>query len=386
MATRITILGSTGSIGTQTLEVVRSYPDSFEVECLTAANSWEMLARQAKEFGVQRVVIANEAHCGKLRKALQGTKIEVLCGVDAIEQVAKSTSCDMVVNALVGFAGLAPTIAAIRAGRKVALANKESLVVGGEIIMPMVKEFGAEIIPIDSEHSAIYQALRGENSPPKRILLTASGGALRKTPMEELSTVTPAQVLCHPVWDMGAKITVDSATMLNKGLEVIEAVHLFGVTPKQIQVVIHPQSIIHSAVEFADNAIIAQMSYPDMRLAIQYALFETERMEVKGLQSFDPFITSTLNFEKPCTQRYACLELAYDAIEAGGVMPTVLNGAGEVATEAFLRGKISFVQIAQIIETTLCRSTASPVRTIEDVFEADSRARDIAEQLVLSKK
>ncbi|MFI3298571.1 MAG: 1-deoxy-D-xylulose-5-phosphate reductoisomerase [Rikenellaceae bacterium] len=382
MATRLSIIGSTGSIGTQTLEVVRSYPKHFEIETLTANSSWELLASQAIEFSVERVVIANDKYYGRLRDALKGRNIEVLCGVDAIEEVAASKTSDVVVVSVVGFAGLAPTISAIKASRRVALANKESLVVGGEIIMPLAKKYGVDIIPIDSEHSAIYQALCGESTPPKRILLTASGGSLRDVELQKLSEVTPQRVLCHPVWEMGARITVDSATMLNKGFEVIEAAHLFGVTPQQIQVVIHRQSIIHSAVEFADNAIIAQMSYPDMRLAIQYALFDGERMAINGFQSFDPFTTNSLTFEKPDPERYPCLGLAFDAINAGGLMPTVLNGAGEVATEAFLQGKIRFTQIAEVIESALSKSLGGTITSLSDIYETDSDARVYSSEII----
>ncbi len=382
MTTRLAILGSTGSIGTQTLEVVRHYPTLFSVEVISAAENWELLAQQAREFSARYAVIANEMHYGKLREALSGCQTKVLCGVDAIEQVVTLPEVDVAVIAVVGFAGLAPTIAAIKARKRVALANKESLVVGGEIVMPLAAEHGVEIMPIDSEHSAIFQCLIGEVTPPKRILLTASGGSLRDTPLSDLKDVTPSRVLCHPVWEMGQRITVDSATMLNKGFEVIEAAHLFGLDGSQIQVVIHPESIIHSAVEFADNSIKAQLSYPDMRLAIQYALSYPERMAVGGLQSFDPFLTGSLTFKKPDSERYPCLELAYSALRAGGIIPTVLNASGEVAVEAFLSGRISFTDITSVIERTLSATSNYTLTQIDQVFESDAEARRRANEII----
>ncbi len=375
MKTRLAILGSTGSIGTQTLEVVRSYPTLFGIEVLSAANNWELLASQAIEFNVPHIVIANDLHYGKLREALKGRDTVIHCGVDTLEEVVSNKTVDTVVIAVVGFAGLAPTIAAIKARKRVALANKESLVVGGELIMPLAKEYGVEIMPIDSEHSAIFQCLVGEVTPLKRILLTASGGSLRDYPLSELKNVTPKEVLCHPVWDMGQRITVDSATMLNKGFEVIEAAHLFGVSGDKIQVVIHPQSIIHSAVEFEDNCIKAQMSYPDMRLAIQYALTYPERMAVSGLQSFDPFITSSLTFMKPDTERYPCLGLAISALEQRGLAPTVLNAAGEVAVEAFLRSQIKFTDITTVISECLLNHSNNKLTNINEIFETDAETR-----------
>ncbi len=382
MATRLAILGSTGSIGRQTLEVVRSYPTLFSVEVLSAASNWELLARQALEFNASEVIITDEKYYAKLREALRGTSTSVHCGIDALEAASSLPSVDTVVVAVVGFAGLAPTIAAIKARKKVALANKESLVVGGEIIMPLAREHKVDIMPIDSEHSAIFQCLVGEHTPAKRILLTASGGSLRNVELNQLQYMTPKEVLCHPVWDMGARITVDSATMLNKGFEVIEAAHLFGMDADTIQVVIHPESIIHSAVEFADNSIKAQMSYPDMRLAIQYALSYPERMAVGGLQSFDPFVHSSLSFSKPDGERYPCLELALDSLRAGGLMPTVLNAAGEVAVEAFLNEKILFTDITQTVERTLESWQYTPLRSLSDIFEADTESRLRAKEII----
>ncbi len=349
---------------------------------LTGGDNWELLAAQAKEFMPSVVVIAQEVHYGKLCRELQGTNTKVLCGIDELENVVKISEVEVVVVAVVGFAGLAPTIAAIKAQKRVALANKESLVVGGDIIMPLAAQNSVDIMPIDSEHSAIFQCLVGELNPPRRIILTASGGSVRTVPMSKLRDVSAEQVLCHPVWNMGARITVDSATMLNKGFEVIEAAHLFRVRGEEIQVVIHPEGIIHSAVEFSDRAIKAQMSYPDMRLAIQYALTYPERMEVKRLQSFDPFIVSRLSFDKPDPQRYPCLQLAYHALKQGGVLPTVLNAAGEVAVEAFLSGEIKFTNISEIIDQVLCTWRNQPLKNLEDIYETDAEARIYTRTLI----
>ncbi len=384
MKTNLAILGSTGSIGTQTLEVVRAYPSFFNVEVLTASSNWEMLAMQAVEFGASHVVIANEKYYAPLCAALSGKNIEVHTTEKAIEEVVKLPSVDVVVVAVVGFAGLAPTTSALWAGKRVALANKESLVVAGEIVMPLARQCGIDIMPIDSEHSAIFQCLVGEVTPLKRILLTASGGSLRDVPLSELDNVTPKQVLNHPVWEMGPRITVDSATMLNKGFEVIEAAHLFGVGADKIEVVIHPQSIIHSAVEFADNAIKAQMSYPDMRLAIQYALTYPERMEVANHRSFDPFTTSQLTFAKPDMERYPCLNLAMECLKAGGIMPTVLNASGEVAVGAFLDGKIKFTDITKVIEKSLSSWSNFKLSNLNEIFENDKEARLFAGNLINS--
>lgn len=378
---KLAILGSTGSIGKQTLDVVRAHRDMFSVEVLTAASNWELLAAQALDFNVGAVVIGDECHYNALKDALKDSCVKVWAGSSALEQVAAMDSVDVVVVAVVGFAGLAPTLAAIKAGKCIALANKESLVVGGEIVMRMAKEYNAPILPVDSEHSAIFQCLVGEQNPLKRILLTSSGGSLRDEPIEKLSEVTPERVLCHPVWDMGARITVDSALMLNKGFEVIEAAHLFGASADQIQVVIHPQSIVHSAVEFTDGAIKAQMSYPDMRLPIQYALTFPHRLPVSGLRPFDPFTTSQLTFEKPDPRRYPCLELAYRCLEAAGVMPCALNAAGEVAVDAFLNRKIKFTDIYRIIEKTLDATPNETLTSIEQLYQCDATTRQYSQKL-----
>lgn len=381
--TNITLLGSTGSIGQQTLDIVRNYPNLLKINTLTAAHNWELLASQAIEFKAERVAIADPIYYNPLKEALsQHSSIEVLCGEDAISEVVALAEVDVAVIAVVGFAGLAPTISAIKARKRVALANKESLVVGGELVMPLAMEYGVQIMPIDSEHSAIFQCLVGEENPVKRILLTASGGSLRDVELNDLATVTAQQVLKHPVWDMGARITVDSATMLNKGFEIIEAAHLYGIEANKIQVVVHPQSIIHSAVEFIDNSIKAQMGYPDMRLPIQYALTYPTRMEVNGLESFNPFLSSELTFREPDIERYPCLQLSYNAINCAGVMPTALNASGEIAVEAFLAGKIGYLQIAETISETLDKTQNEKLVSIEQIFEADKRARELAISIV----
>lgn len=375
---RLAILGSTGSIGCQTLDVVRAHPDLFQVEVLTAADNWEQLARDAREFRVDSVVIANEVHYEPLREALRGSSVKVWAGVDALEQVATGSNVDVVVMAIVGFAALAPTVAAIKAGKCLALANKESLVAAGDLVMSLATQYKAPIIPVDSEHSAIFQCLVGEHSPVRRILLTASGGSLRNVPVGELSEVTPERVLCHPVWDMGARITVDSATMLNKGFEVIEAAHLFDLQADQIDVVIHPESIIHSMVEFDDSSLKAQMSVPDMRGPIQYALTFPGRIDLVGASRFDPFVMGQLTFRRVQAERYPCLALAYECLRSGGIMPSVLNAAGEVAVEAFLKGKIKYTDIFTVVDKTLQNTINEPAISLETIYESDASARQIA--------
>lgn len=375
---KIAVLGSTGSIGRQTLEVVRAHPDLFQIEVLAASSNWQQLAADAREFNVDAVVIASQEYYEPLRDALKATCTKVWAGVDALEQVVVGSSIDVVVMGIVGFAALAPTLAALRAGKCVALANKESLVVGGELVMKLSKEYHAPIIPVDSEHSAIFQCLVGEQSPARRILLTASGGSLRDVPYDELKDVTPARVLCHPVWSMGARVTVDSATMLNKGFEVIEAARLFSLRGDQIQVVIHPESIIHSMVEFHDSAVKAQLSMPDMRLPIQYALTFPRRVELHDVPRFDPFTSGKLTFNKVDATRYPCLALAYQCLEAGGIMPCVLNASGEVAVEAFLSGKIGFADIFRVVDSTLQQTVNEPIKSIETLYESDASARQIA--------
>ena len=369
---RIAILGSTGSIGTQSLEVVRANADIFEVELLTAANNWELLARQAIEFQPSAVIISQGEHYDKLRSALSNEPIKVYAGAEAIEQEVINPAIDTVITAMVGFAGLAPTVAAIKAGKKIALANKETLVVAGELIIPLSLKYNAPIIPVDSEHSAIFQCLVGEQSPIKRLIITASGGALRDLPPEELEKVTIQQALRHPNWTMGAKITIDSATMVNKGLEVIEAKWLFGVEHTDIEVVIHPESIIHSFVEFHDGALKAQMGTPDMKLPIQYALTFPKRLPL-DTAPYNPI--QPLTFREVDERRYPCLALAYGALREGGTVPCVLNGANEVAVAKFLRGEIGYTSIARHIERAMEHFEKEKICSFEQIYELDRRTR-----------
>lgn len=378
---RLAILGSSGSIGRQTLDVVRAHPDLFTVEVLTAHDNWRQLADDAREFGVDAAIITHEEHYGELSNALNDTTIKVWAGSDAMEQAAASTSIDVVVVGVVGFAALAPTVAALKAGKRVALANKEGLVAAGELLIKLSKEHNAPIIPVDSEHSAIFQCLVGEASPARRILLTASGGSLRDVPLGELGEVTPDRVLCHPVWAMGRRITVDSATMLNKGFEVIEAARLFGLGGSQIEVVIHPESIIHSMVEFDDYSIKAQLSVPDMRGPIQYALTFPHRVQIAGAERLDPFAVGNLTFLRPDPERYPCLGLAYKCLDAGGIMPTALNAAGEVAVRAFLEGAIKYSDIFRVIDSTLQQISNEPIASLDTVYHHDAAARLIAKTL-----
>lgn len=373
MKQRIAILGSTGSIGTQTLDVVRRNADFFQIELLTANDSWEQLARQAIEFAPSAVVIVNEHYYEVLSEALSPYPIKVYAGSDALEQAVSSSEIDTVVTALVGFAGLRPTLAAIRAGKKIALANKETLVVAGELVIPLSREYGAPILPVDSEHSAIFQCLVGERSPLERVILTASGGALRDVPTENMDSITAQDALRHPCWAMGAKITIDSATMINKGFEVIEAGWLFGLKPEQIDVVIHPQSIIHSFVEFRDRALKAQMGIPDMRLPIQYALTFPDRMPMPELEQYNPL--QDLTFRPVDKLKYPCLPLAYNVMRQGGVMPCVMNAANEVAVAAFLRGAISYPQIYATIDHALQTIENAKIQSIEHIYEIDARVR-----------
>ncbi len=374
----IAILGASGSIGTQTLDVVRAHRELFEVELLSAHTAYEELARWAVEFSVGTVVITDERYYEPLAKLLENHPIKVYGGTMALEQEVQNSNIDTVVTAVSGFAGLLPTIAAIKAGKKIALANKETLVVAGELVIQMSKQYGAPIIPIDSEHSAIFQCLVGESSPARRVVITASGGALRDMPLAQLERATIKQVLSHPTWSMGAKITVDSATMLNKGLEVIEAHHLFGLAPSQIDVVLHRESIIHSMVEFEDGAFKAQLGTADMRLPIQYALTFPQRIQVTGSQGYTPM--GSLTFEEVDPLRYPALSLAYEALRAGGTAPVVLNAAGEVAVGAFLQGKISFTDIAKHIEAALARFGVQKIESIEQIVEVDRMVRSKLEQ------
>lgn len=378
MQQRLAILGSTGSIGVQTLDVVRAYPDRFEATVLTAATRWRELAAQAREFLPDSVVIANKEHYKELSDALADLPIKIYAGSDAVAQIAENTNVDTVVNALVGFAGLRPTIAALRAGKRLALANKESLVVAGDLVMPLALEKRIPIVPIDSEHSAIFQCLVGEQSPIENIILTASGGPFRTLSRKQMQHVSVEQTLAHPKWSMGAKITVDSASLLNKGFEVIEAYHLFGVKAERIKVVVHPQSIVHSMVEFADGAIKAQLGTPDMHLPIQYALTFPERLHISGSEPFSFMKNPTLNFEAVDNERFPNLGIAYDCLRKGGNACCVLNAANEVAVKAFLDGKIGFTAITDVIEHTLAHASfvARPVES--DFAQSDSESREIA--------
>lgn len=378
----ITLLGSTGSIGTQALDVVRQHPDRFGVYALVANNSVERLAEQVREFRPQVVVIANEAKREALSELVGDVPVEICAGTEAICQVAASTEADIVLAAMVGFAGLRPTIKAIEAGRTIALANKETLVVAGELITRLSTEKGAPLLPVDSEHSAIFQCLAGERGNRiEKILLTASGGPFRTASADELRHVTPQQALRHPQWAMGAKITIDSATMMNKGFEVIEARWLFDVAPERIEVLVHPESIMHSAVQFADGAVKAQLGVPDMRLPIQYAFAYPERPMLRS-DRLDLLKVGTLHFEAADTRRFPCLAIAYEALHAGGNMPCIVNAANEVLNKAFRAGRIPFLQIGD----TLCRvMVLAPFEahpTLETYIETDKAVRQLTEELI----
>lgn len=379
---KIAILGSTGSIGTQALDVIKQHPDQFQAHTLTAGSNAELLIKQAREFKPDTVVIANEDKYTAVSQALSDLPIKVYAGPDALCQVVESTQIDMVLTAMVGFAGLRPTIAAIKAGKAIALANKETLVVAGQIISTLCTTHKVPILPVDSEHSAIFQCLNGEAcNPIKRILLTASGGPFRSSTLAQLATVTAKQALQHPNWKMGAKITIDSATMLNKGFEMIEAHWLYNVNPHDIQIVIHPESIIHSAIEFNDGAVIAQLGTPDMRLPIQYAFSFPYRLPLQG-KRLNLFEIGTLHFEQPDAQRFPCLQLAYDAIGRKGNMPCILNAAGEITNAAFRNERISFLQISQIIAQAMEQVDFIPQPTLDDLFQTDAITRQITESII----
>ncbi len=382
MQKKIAILGSTGSIGTQALDVISRHPDKFEVEVLTALNNVDLLIEQSIKHSPNVVVIGNEHHYEKLKSALGQFPIKVYCGTEAIAQVTTFDSVDMVLTAMVGFSGLKPTIEAIRAGKSIALANKETLVVAGELIMKEAAAKQVPIIPVDSEHSAIYQCLVGEgNNPIEKIFLTASGGPFRERGLKELERVTPDEALRHPNWCMGPKITIDSASLMNKGLEVIEARWLFGVGPDDIEVVVHPQSIIHSMVQFTDGSIKAQMGLPDMRLPIQYAFSYPDRIE-SDFERFDFFKYPSLTFGQPDTKIFRNLAIAYEALRKGGNWPCIMNAANEVAVEAFLKERIGFLQMSEIIESTLSRSTYIKEPVLEDYFNSDLQARRVAQEQI----
>jgi len=382
MQKRIAILGSTGSIGTQALEVISNHSDTFEVEILTAQNNAELLIEQSLRFLPNTVVIGNEQHYALVKTALEAHPIKVFCGEDAIAQVVGFDSVDLVLTAMVGFSGLKPTIEAIRAGKHIALANKETLVVAGELIMKEAAARRVAIIPVDSEHSAIYQCLTGEGrNAIEKIILTASGGPFRGKSKAELAKVSSEEALKHPNWCMGPKITIDSATMMNKGLEVIEARWLFGVGGDQIEVVVHPQSIIHSMVQFEDGSIKAQMGLPDMRLPIQYALSYPDRFP-SDFERFDFLNYPQLTFEQPDTKIFRNLALSYEALQRGGNWPCILNAANEVAVDAFLKERIGFLEIPDVIENTLGKSTFIKTPELEDYNQTDLLARQVAEEII----
>ncbi len=378
---QIAILGSTGSIGTQALKVIEEHADIYEVYCLTANNHVELLAQQAHKFKPAAVVIANEAHYDKLKQLLADEPdIKVYAGSSAVDGIVEAGPIDAVLTAMVGFAGLSPTIHAIKAHKTVCLANKETLVVAGELICRLAEEYRSAIIPVDSEHSAIFQCLAGEHSEIEKLLLTASGGPFRNLPADRLATVTRADALHHPTWDMGAKITIDSATMMNKGFEVIEAKWLFGVSPDKIEVLVHPQSIVHSAVQFKDGAVKAQLGTPDMRLPIQYALSYPERLPL-STERLDLF-KQPLEFFRPDTAKFRCLALAFEAINRGGNMPCIVNAANEIVNRGFLEDRCGFMQMADIIEKTMAKATFDPSPSYDTYVASDREARQIAAEMM----
>ena len=381
---QLCILGSTGSIGTQALDVVRQHPDRYEVYCLTANNSVEKLARQAREFKPAAVVIANEAHYEALQELLRDEPIKVYAGKEALEQIVSAEPIDMVLAAMVGFSGLVPTIKAIESHKKICLANKETLVVAGELICSLAKENHVPILPVDSEHSAIFQSIVGDaDNEIEKILLTCSGGPFRLFTQAQLESVTAADALKHPTWDMGAKITIDSASLMNKGFEVMEAKWLFGVPAERIEVLIHPQSIVHSAVQFADGAVKAQLGMPDMRLPIQYAFSFPERLHLEG-ERLDLVKQQRLEFFEPDRNKFKCLALAYEAIDKGGNMPCILNAANEIVNAAFRDNRCSFLGMADVIERTMQQATFDKSPDLDVYLQTDAEARAIAQGLIPS--
>jgi len=379
---RIAVLGSTGSIGTQALDVISRHSDLFEVEVLTAHNQHKLLVEQSLKYRPNTVVISNEEHYQIVNEALAPHGIKVFAGSDALDQVVQMESIDMVLAAMVGFAGLSSVIKSIEAGKPVALANKETLVVAGQLVTKLALEKRTPIIPVDSEHSAIFQCLIGEhNNPIEKIYLTASGGPFREFSYQQISEVSLAQALKHPNWDMGAKITIDSASMMNKGLEAIEAKWLFGLKPEQIDVIIHPQSIIHSIVQFQDGSMKAQMGLPDMRLPIQYALGYPQRLPSQETR-FNFTDYPELNFEKPDMIRFPNLRIAFEVMEKGGNMPCIMNAANEIAVEAFLLGKIGFPEMTRVIEKTLEKATFLPEAGYDEYVKSDRESREIARMLI----
>lgn len=393
---RIAILGSTGSIGTQALDIIREHSGEYEAYVLTANNSVELLVKQAREFQPECVVIANEERYEEVAQALADLPIKVFAGADALCQVVQMEPVDIVLTAMVGFSGLRPTIAAIEAHKTIALANKETLVVAGELITELAVKNHVAILPVDSEHSAIFQSLTGEAyptldadgnvtgyqpNPVSRIILTASGGPFRKYSLEEMKDVTAAQALKHPNWEMGAKITIDSATMMNKGFEMIEAKWLFGVRPDQIDVHVHPESIVHSAVEFADGGVKAQLGVPDMRLPIQYAFSYPQRLSLSG-ERLDLFKVGALHFERPDMEKFDCLKIAYEAAEKGGNMPCIVNAANEVVNLAFRRNRIGYLDIARLIRRAMKEATFCKTPTLQTYLDTDAEVRQLVESYI----
>lgn len=382
MKQQICILGSTGSIGTQALEVIRQHPDRYEAYALTANNHWELLAQQAREFHPAAVVIANEAHYEALKEALRDEPdTKVYAGRDAVCQIVEAGPITMVLTAMVGFSGLTPTIRAIRARKTICLANKETLVVAGELICQLAEAYRVPILPVDSEHSAIFQSLVGEgDNEISKLLLTCSGGPFRKFTHEQLRHVTAADALRHPTWDMGAKITIDSASLMNKGFEVIEARWLFCVPAEKIEVLIHPQSIVHSGVEFVDGGVKAQLGVPDMKLPIQYAFSYPDRLPLQG-DRLDLF-RQPLEFFRPDVEKFQCLQLAYESIRKGGNMPCIVNAANEIVNLAFREGRCSFLGMGEVIEKTMQRATFDAKPDYEVYLQTDAEARRLATELL----
>ncbi len=383
---QIAILGSTGSIGTQALDVIAQHPEKFEVYALTANNNVDLLIKQAIKFSPEIVVIANEKNYLILKEALQEYPIKVWAGIDAISDIVQIEHIDIVLAAMVGFSGLKSTISALKAGKTVALANKETLVVAGEYMIDLALRNGAPILPVDSEHSAIFQCLNGEQlNKINKIWLTASGGPFRNFSREQLQNISKEQALNHPNWNMGTKVSIDSSTLLNKGFEMIEAKWLFDIEPSQIEVVVHPQSIVHSMVEFEDTTVMAQMGVPDMRVPIQYAFSYPQRLK-SDFKSANFFQLTNLTFEEPDLKVFRNLSFAYEAINRGGNMPCILNAANEIAVEMFLQNKISYLGMSDVLEQTMQKVSFIETSSLEDYFETDIEARIIAAEIVNSNK
>ena len=377
---RIAILGSTGSIGTQALDVISQHTDLFEVELLTANNNADLLIEQALKFRPNHVVICNEEHYAKVNDALASTDTKVFAGMKSVNDLVQSSTIDMVLASMVGFSGLEPTLNAIRGGKAIALANKETLVAAGSIVTHLAREYNTPIIPVDSEHSAIFQCLQGEYTQIEKLILTASGGPFRTWSIEDIAKATRAQALNHPNWDMGAKVTIDSASMMNKGLEMIEASWLFNVNPDDIEIVVHPQSIVHSMVQFTDGCLKAQLGAPDMRVPIQYALSYPQRVSLDTKRISFPELAH-LDFYAPDSTRFPAIELAYAAHRMKGNMACIMNGANEIAVDAFLKDRILFHRIPQIIEKTMEKATFVPLPDIDDIYASHNQAKEIAMSL-----